>query len=1217
MKKKNALLSLAAAFLALAGVFLGGCSPILESPEIRIIPGGMGLLSVSLSGPGASASQSVRTMLALSPEFTAYELTISPDPETVTGGATGSKTYSSIAGSFQIELPAGEYTVSAAGYTGDKLTAKTGDDKAVEIITGTQEDIALTLAPYMDDDVYGSLLYSLNWDSAGQIPARAELLVERHDDSNDGWNAIPISLINETLTAGPQQGTILLVRRETGLVQQTGSLTLPPGEYRLTTSVTMDGPNPPVSRTDIAHIFSNLTTPAAFVYGAGDLTVTGPGTDTGSGFITRFNFAETPGAVSVIGSNPGPDGTRLIMVMVPAAAVLTHLTPVVECAAGAQITSPPPLYDPAGTVSWPAGDYSRPTSWIAEGRNGVTQQYTVVVTEQAAGEGFITAIAFEDVTVTSVVIDQANRSITVEVPNGTLAAHSNYELKPVISFTGSQVTVVDPDYLNDPAHDSPFTQGDPLEFIENGIPARIFRVTGQNGETKAYTVMILEALSSDAEITRFFFDGYPDCPVTLTQPSGSPYDDGTIFVTLPYASNLSSLKPLITYKGKIEPASGMEQNFNVPVKYIVTSEDRSVAKTYTVTVNTEAANTDTGIFDFVITNVPRAKVVIGTKPRADGKIPIVVSVPYATAPLITPTPDDGPKTDLKALIPKITLSSSDSKFVDSGGSDMSPPNGTTDIIPFGNSNDDYQEAVYRIKAQAGNIQDYVVVAARDVHYYYVKATGDDTDPDQYNGGSESIPFKTLAYAVYQAVKHNVDHIYVIGTLNDASEGGAWENTASTAMGGSGDFHQSGAPSVAGGPSVFNLNGAGRDGAAAWRLSITGVGSNAVLQGAAGKRVIAVTGGAHITFENITIRGGGGTAYEKGGGMYIGGGSTVIWKSGGITGNKALSGGGVYVDDGEFDLITGSVSGNTAAGNAVARSDFENNTIGTASIQGGGGVYVNGDSILWLFNGEIANNTTSGSGGGVLVNASVIPNNPALDTTPHNFLMSGGSVNGNTSTGAVWPHGGGGVFVAKGVFEMLNGNIMSNKSTRQGGGVFVWSRALFYMDGDSSVTGNSGVGSSKAICSRGITTMRGKAQADKVYVWNYAKGSWNNGFGDEFTLMEGARVSGLVLAFADDPQDNRNYLNILQSDRSGQFFTGGTDPITTIDLESRLNANGSFSTAATISGDWEGKYLIKNGGNVVPPDVIKRFPLGSFTSGNPSASLSASYKLDGQGRLVHK
>jgi hypothetical protein len=1258
-------------FLALGGLFLGGCKQPLLSPEGRLVPGGMGLLSVSLSDlrePAANtaagatvnaaagaAVNAARTMLALDPEFSSYELEVSPDPETVSGGAgTGSRTYSSTAGAFQIMLPAGTYTVSAAGYTGDKRTAKTGGDPAESPVTisgGTQTDIGLTLAPYMDEDIYGTLHYSLNWDAAGQIPARAELLVEQYDASNDAWNGIPISLINESLTAGSQRGTILLVRRETGLIQQSGALALPPGEYRLTTTVTMDGPNPPVCRTDIAHVFSNLSTPAAFIYGAGDLTVTGPGTDTGSGYIIRFNFAETPGAVSIVGSNAGPDGTRLIMVMVPDDTDLTSLTPVVECAAGARISSPPPLPDLVdGKPVWEAGNYSRPSSWIAEGRNGQSQQYTVVVTKQAADECLITDLAFQETGLESApVIDHSAGTINVTAPYGTKdisGITENYHLTPVFSYIGTKLLRVDPAHESDSNYDTPLPAGKIPFVSDGGTPAK-FRVYALNGDKKLYTVQITEALSGEAEITRFFFDGYPDYPftVSITPESGGTYSISNAAKKLPYGTPLGSLKPLITYKGNLNPGSGVEQNFNVPVFYTVESDNGLVKKTYKVTVETEALNADTGIFDFVITNVPRAKVVIGTKPRADGKIPIVVQVPYATSPLIDPAPADGPKTDLKELIARITLSNkTGSRFVDpnTGAPVTTGFSGgiLTGTIPFNNQND-YQEAVYRVEAQAGNTQDYVVVAARDVRYYYVKATGDDTDPDLYNGGSETTPFKTLAYAVRKAVEHNVDHIYVIGTLNDISEGGAWEDSSATEVGESvpsnkfGEFGSAAAPSVDGGASVFNLKGTGRDGGEPWRIYITGTGSNAVLQGTAGKRVIAITGNAHITFENITIRDGGGNSYAgNGGGIYIGEGSTVIWKSGGITGNKALSGGGVYVDSpaggseeegSEFDFMTGAISGNTATGSTAVRSAFENNTISAASIQGGGGVYLNGGSLFWLANGEVSGNSAAGSGGGVLVNG-----DDADNPDDHNFIMSGGSVNGNISTGSVWPHGGGGVFVAKGAFQMLSGHIMSNKSTRQGGGVFVWSRAVFYMEGDSSVTANDGVGSSKAICSRGVTTLRGNAQADKVYVWNYARETsqgktWGNGFGDEFTLMEGARVAGLVLAFADDPKDNRNYINLVGSDRlplvngQTQLFSPGTDPITTIDLESRLLSSGAFDPNATIAGDWMGqdRFLVKHtsADGSIPPEVLKRFPLGTYTYGGPKPISLSPYKLGGTGRLT--
>jgi hypothetical protein len=1187
-----------AVFCLLAGlVFLAaGCTQLLGKPEKQDGAKGEVVISITTSDGTAQAVLSpARTMLAADPEFTRYELYVSP------AGGDEELTFSSGVPSFQIPLAAGTYNITAAGFTGEKPTAKTWDLETKAIVStpvtvtpGPQSIGPLVLKPYMEDEIYGTLQYSLSWDTVGQIPARAELLIEQHN-GDDTWDPLPISLMNESVTTGSGRGVIVLLQRETGLVKQTGSLSLPPGEYRLTTSVAMDSPYPPVSRTDIAHIFSNLITPAAFSYGAGDLIVTNPGTDTGSGFITRFNFAQTPSAVSIIGSNPSQDGARLIMVQVPSGTNLTSLRPVVECAPGARVVSPPPQADtgPDGEPLWDTGDYSKPTSWIAEGRNGVVQQYTVVVTQQAEDACMIADLAFREINELSApVIDQGSNlyddgTILVMVPYGT-----PNELTPVFSYIGTKVTI-DPEGNN--------------RVTRISVPGIEVWVHAQNGAKKKYTVTISPASNSEKEITNFVFDGYPDCPGTISSTPG-------ITVTLPYGTSLTNLKPLITYKGKsLSPASGVEQNFSVPgnIKYTVTADDGSTI-TYPVTVDTKTGNTDARIFDFVITNVPKAKVVIGTKPRADGKIPIVVQVPYKTSPLT----DDGTKTDLKKLIPKITLSSNDSS--------ISPnPNGTTDVIPFNNQND-YQEAVYTVTAEAGNTQDYVVVAARDVQYYYVKATGDDTDPDQYNGGSESTPFKTLAHAVYQAVKHNVDHIYVIGTLNDTSEGGAYEDTSATDTGTGGTFRANGpAPTTGGGGSVFNLNGTGREGNAPYRIYITGIGSNATLRGGNNKRVISITGGAHITFENIAIQDGGGSGYAgNGGGMYIGGDSTVIWKSGSISNNTAVSGGGVYVDNSEFDFLAGTISGNTARGTTA--TGFTTNNL---SIQGGGGVYVNGDGLFWLAEGTIANNTAKGgSGGGVLVIGSAIPNKPTSENTPHNFIMSAGTISGNVSTGSVWPHGGGGVFVAKGVFEMLNGQITNNESTRQGGGVFVWSRSLFYADGDSSITNNSGVGSAKAICSRGITTMRGNAQADKVYVWNYSKGSWNNGFGDEFTIMEGARINGLVLAFADDPQDNRNYLNIVGSDRldwidgHAQFFTPGTLPITTLDLESHLTATGAFDTKATIAGDWRGKYMIKNGGQEIPAaqaaDILKRFPLGSFTYGGNTQSLSA-YKLDTTGKLVNK
>lgn len=58
----------------------------------------------------------------------------------------------------------------------------------------------------------------------------------------------------------------------------------------------------------------------------------------------------------------------------------------------------------------------------------------------------------------------------------------------------------------------------------------------------------------------------------------------TIFITLPYGTDVTALVPTITYTGmSISPESGQEQDFTNPVMYTVTASDSST-QTYTVTV---------------------------------------------------------------------------------------------------------------------------------------------------------------------------------------------------------------------------------------------------------------------------------------------------------------------------------------------------------------------------------------------------------------------------------------------------------------------------------------------------------------------------------------------------------------------------------------------------------------------------------------------------------
>ncbi|MDR2663295.1 MAG: hypothetical protein LBC31_09890, partial [Treponema sp.] len=329
----------------------------------------------------------------------------------------------------------------------------------------------------------------------------------------------------------------------------------------------------------------------------------------------------------------------------------------------------------------------------------------------------------------------------------------------------------------------------------------------------------------------------------------------------------------------------------------------------------------------------------------------------------------------------------------------------------------------------------------------------------------------------------------------------------------------------------------------------------------------------------------------------------------ITGNKAVSGGGVYIEDSdnakdsEFTLMGGTISNNTATGTSAALD----------TMGGGGGVYVKGNALFWLAGGTVSTNTaTRGAGGGVLVNGN--PNHDpdgagGNDSHEDGFLMSGGTISGNRAPAGVYPHGGGGVYVLRGAFEMLGGSITGNHSNRQGGGVFVhWGdgtrQPRFTASGNSLITGNEGVGSSKAICNRGRTELIGSAQADTVYVWDYDDAAITD---QSFTLGGNARIGGLVLAYS---EDNKNYLTIATAGITG------SDQICRIDLEGHLT--GGLFKDFTPDSDWVGKQLIKDTGSTLASLVSgKRIVLGTFTGSKTIYLTDYSIEVSGAvGRLKH-
>ncbi len=110
---------------------------------------------------------------------------------------------------------------------------------------------------------------------------------------------------------------------------------------------------------------------------------------------------------------------------------------------------------------------------------------------------------------------------------------------------------------------------------------------------------------------------------------------------MPYDTNRSALTPTIAVseQATISPASGVAQNFNIPVSYTVTSQS-GVAQVWTVTV-INALNSENDITAFAITGQVRtvAKVTVdGPFVHLDVVSPFVagaVSVAYTQPVTVT------------------------------------------------------------------------------------------------------------------------------------------------------------------------------------------------------------------------------------------------------------------------------------------------------------------------------------------------------------------------------------------------------------------------------------------------------------------------------------------------------------------------------------------------------------------------------------------------------
>ena len=279
--------------------------------------------------------------------------------------------------------------------------------------------------------------------------------------------------------------------------------------------------------------------------------------------------------------------------------------------------------------------------------------------------------------------------------------------------------------------------------------------------------------------------------------------------------------------------------------------------------------------------------------------------------------------------------------------------------------------------------------------YYVSAAGNDKN----NGLSEAAAFKTLGNAVRATRFSGIKTITVIGTLNQASEGGD-DDYVFTIVFTSGEILITGVPNASGSRrAVLSAAGTQKNG--------VGVGG---LEGISVRfEHIEISGSAKTGLQvglnaEVTLREGAAVRNNADSGVWIPGvredardrhnSGHLILDGGIVEGNRtARAGAGIGVQ-GAFTMKRGAVRNNTAAG--------------TSST--GGGIYIESREPVAIDGGEISGNTAA-AGGGVDISGG------------SRVTMTGGSITGNTATRLA-----GGVLVQKGaVFTQRGGTVRGNRA----------------------------------------------------------------------------------------------------------------------------------------------------------------------------------------------
>ena len=313
----------------------------------------------------------------------------------------------------------------------------------------------------------------------------------------------------------------------------------------------------------------------------------------------------------------------------------------------------------------------------------------------------------------------------------------------------------------------------------------------------------------------------------------------------------------------------------------------------------------------------------------------------------------------------------------------------------------------------------------------------------------------------------------------------------------------------------------------------------------------------------------------GGGVEVNGGEFNLY-GGKITGNTAANGGGVKLTGGTVNMYGGEIAGNKATG-------------GTSGTGDGGGVYVSGGTFN-LRGGSITNNKTEvysqgeGTGGGVYVSGGTfnlydggsITHNKA---TGNASASKGGGVrvgsNGQAGTFNMYggeityneANYGGGVDVYEGTFTMSGGTIANNTTANYGGGVYVDRDSCKFTMRGGSISGNTACNGGGVFVYSDTFTMSGGEIKDNTATGN-GGGVYVNGSdvvpssGGKFTVSGKVVITGNKMGNADN--------NVYLLSEKNPIIIGRLDDGASIGVTTKSAAAGVAIATGTSLNDGDAK-----------------------------------------------